>query len=180
MSAAAQRASPSDARQQAAPLLEVRELRTHFTTDAGRGARGRRGELRSSRAGETLGIVGESGSGKSVTALSIMRLLEDGAAIAGGEIIFRGRNVLTMRGQELRQLRGGDVAMIFQDPMTSLNPVLRIARQLIEGLRRARPLHRADRARARGGPARPDGHHERPSARSTPIRTSSRAACASA
>jgi peptide/nickel transport system ATP-binding protein len=115
------------------PLLEVRELRTHFTTDQGivRAVDGVSFEL---AAGEALGIVGESGSGKSVSALSIMRLLEDDATIAGGEIIFRGKNVVTLRGQELRQLRGGDVAMIFQDPMTSLNPVLRIARQLIEGL----------------------------------------------
>ena len=115
------------------PLLELRELRTHFTTDQGivRAVDGVSFEL---DAGEALGIVGESGSGKSVSALSIMRLLEDDALIAGGEIIFRGKNVLTLRGQELRQLRGGDVAMIFQDPMTSLNPVLRIARQLIEGL----------------------------------------------
>jgi peptide/nickel transport system ATP-binding protein len=118
---------------EALPLLEVRELRTHFKTDQGvvRAVDGVSFEL---RAGEALGIVGESGSGKSVSALSIMRLLEDGAEIAGGEIIFRGRNVLALRGQELRQLRGGDIAMIFQDPMTSLNPVLRIARQLIEGL----------------------------------------------
>jgi peptide/nickel transport system ATP-binding protein len=116
-----------------APLLEVRELRTHFTTDQGV-VRAVDGVSFALRAGEALGIVGESGSGKSVTALSIMRLLEDGAEIAGGEIVFRGRNVVALRGQELRQLRGGDVAMIFQDPMTSLNPVLRIARQLIEGL----------------------------------------------
>ncbi len=111
----------------------MRELRTHFTTDQGV-VRAVDGVSFALAPGEALGIVGESGSGKSVTALSIMRLLEQDAKIAGGEIVFRGRNVVTLRGQELRALRGGDVAMIFQDPMTSLNPVLRIARQLIEGL----------------------------------------------
>ena len=116
-----------------APLLEVRELRTHFTTDQGV-VRAVDGVSFALQPGEALGIVGESGSGKSVTALSIMRLLEQDAEIVGGEIVFRGRNVVTLRGQELRQLRGGDVAMIFQDPMTSLNPVRRISTQLVEAL----------------------------------------------
>jgi peptide/nickel transport system ATP-binding protein len=84
--------------------------------------------------GETVGIVGESGSGKSVTALSIMRLLEQPSRIVGGEVLFRGRDVLRMGQKELRALRGGDIAMVFQDPMTSLNPVLRVARQLSEAM----------------------------------------------
>jgi peptide/nickel transport system ATP-binding protein len=82
-----------------------------------------------------LGIVGESGSGKSVTALSLMRLLEEPARIVGGEVRFQGRDVLAMNADELRALRGDGIAMVFQDPMTSLNPVLRIARQLVETMR---------------------------------------------
>ena len=113
------------------PLLEVRELQTQFRMDEGV-VRAVDGVSFSLDAGETLGIVGESGSGKSVTALSIMRLLEGSSRIAGGEIVFRGRNIVVMSDQEIRSLRGGEVAMVFQDPMTSLNPVLRVARQLVE------------------------------------------------
>src|SRR6185369_12633960 len=87
------------------------------------------------REGEALGIVGESGSGKSVTALSLMRLLDEPARIVGGEVRFQGRDVLAMDPEELRALRGDGIAMVFQDPMTSLNPVLRIARQLVETMR---------------------------------------------
>jgi peptide/nickel transport system ATP-binding protein len=116
-----------------APLLEVRNLRTHFDTDEGT-VRAVDGVSFHVAAGEALGIVGESGSGKSVTALSIMRLLEEPARISGGSIVFRGRNVVSLSEDDVRRLRGGDVAMIFQDPMTSLNPVLRIARQLVEAL----------------------------------------------
>src|SRR5256885_13216311 len=94
-------------------------------------------------AGETLGIVGESGSGKSVTALSLMRLLEEPARIVGGEVRFQGRDVLAMNAEELRTLRGDGIAMVFQDPMTSLNPVLRIARQLVETMRTHGPFNDA-------------------------------------
>ena len=83
-------------------------------------------------AGETLGIVGESGSGKSVTASSLIRLLDEQARIVGGEVRFQGRDVVAMNQDELRTMRGNDIAMVFQDPMTSLNPVLRIARQMVE------------------------------------------------
>src|SRR5206468_8764864 len=85
--------------------------------------------------GETLGIVGGAGSGKSVTALSLMRMLDEPARVGGGEVRFQGRDVLAMNPDELRGLRGDGVAMVFQDPMTSLNPVLRIARQLVEAMR---------------------------------------------
>jgi peptide/nickel transport system ATP-binding protein len=115
----------------ATPVLAVENLQTQFHTDDGI-VRAVDGVSFAVHAGETLGIVGESGSGKSVTALSIMRLLEEPSRIAGGSIRFRGANVLAMTGTELRQMRGGSVAMVFQDPMTSLNPVLRIARQLVE------------------------------------------------
>jgi peptide/nickel transport system ATP-binding protein len=115
-------------------VLDVRDLQTQFFTDAGI-VRAVDGVTFSVAAGETLGIVGESGSGKSVTALSLMRLLEEPARIGGGEVRFQGRDVLAMNPDELRALRGDGVAMVFQDPMTSLNPVLRIARQLVETMR---------------------------------------------
>ncbi len=117
----------------AGPLLEIRNLRTQFDTDAGT-VRAVDGVSFTLDAGETLGIVGESGSGKSVTARSIMRLLDEGARIASGEIMFRGDDVMHLGREGLRSLRGGDIAMVFQDPMTSLNPVRRIAGQLVEGM----------------------------------------------
>jgi peptide/nickel transport system ATP-binding protein len=130
----ADRRSPTSARAPATTgtaVLDVRELQTQFFTDAGI-VRAVDGVSFSVAAGETLGIVGESGSGKSVTALSLMRLLDEPARIVGGEVRFQGRDVLAMNPDELRTLRGDGVAMVFQDPMTSLNPVLRIARQLVE------------------------------------------------
>jgi oligopeptide/dipeptide ABC transporter ATP-binding protein len=86
-------------------------------------------------AGETLGIVGESGSGKSMTALSILNLVPEPGKITGGKILFKNRDVVTMTSGELLEYRGGDVAMIFQDPMTSLNPVLRVGFQIEEAMR---------------------------------------------
>ncbi|WP_376096927.1 dipeptide ABC transporter ATP-binding protein [Roseomonas sp. CCTCC AB2023176] len=113
------------------PVLEVEDLRTVFLTDAG-AVRAVDGVSFSVGPGETLGIVGESGSGKSVTALSLMRLLEEPARIIGGAVRFQGRDVLTMRASELRDWRGDQAAMVFQDPMTGLNPVIRILRQVSE------------------------------------------------
>ncbi|MFI5012833.1 MAG: dipeptide ABC transporter ATP-binding protein [Hyphomicrobiales bacterium] len=113
------------------PVLAVSDLKTQFFTDDG-AVRAVDGVSFTVGAGEALGIVGESGSGKSVTAMSLMRLLEEPARIVAGSIAFQGRDVLAMSAAELRKLRGGGMAMVFQDPMTSLNPVLRIARQLIE------------------------------------------------
>jgi peptide/nickel transport system ATP-binding protein len=113
------------------PVLEVCNLFTQFFTDAGI-LRAVDGVGFTVTAGETLGIVGESGSGKSVTASSLIRLLDEQARIVGGEVRFQGRDVLSMTPEELRTLRGNDIAMVFQDPMTSLNPVLRIARQMVE------------------------------------------------
>jgi peptide/nickel transport system ATP-binding protein len=114
-----------------APVLDVEDLRTVFLTDAG-AVRAVDGVSFTVGPGETLGIVGESGSGKSVTALSLMRLLEEPARIIGGAIRFQGRDVLAMRGAELRDWRGDRAAMVFQDPMTGLNPVIRILRQVTE------------------------------------------------
>ena len=115
----------------AGPVLQVEDLRTAFLTDAGP-VHAVDGVSFTVAPGETLGIVGESGSGKSVTALSLMRLLEEPARILGGSVRFQGRDVLAMGPEELRQLRGNNMAMVFQDPMTGLNPVLRILRQLTE------------------------------------------------
>ncbi len=114
-------------------LLQVRDLRTWFLTDAGpvRAVDGVSFDL---RAGETLGIVGESGSGKSVCAKSIMRLLDEPARIVGGSILFQGRDLANLDEAAIRSVRGREIAMVFQDPMTSLNPVLRIARQLVEAM----------------------------------------------
>jgi oligopeptide transport system ATP-binding protein len=116
------------------PLLEVRNLETHFKTQDGVVKAVNNVSFSVDR-GETLGIVGESGSGKSVTSLSIMRLIPSPPGkIAGGEIIFDGENLLDLTDEEMRHVRGNRIAMIFQDPMTSLNPVLTIGRQLTESL----------------------------------------------
>jgi oligopeptide transport system ATP-binding protein len=113
-------------------LLDVRDLSVSFDSPAGaiHAVNGVSFEL---ARGETLGIVGESGSGKSVTNLSIMRLIPTPPGrIVGGEVIFDGRNLLSLSGSEMRAIRGKRIAMIFQDPMTSLNPFMRISQQLME------------------------------------------------
>ncbi len=115
-----------------APLLAVRGLSTEFRTDEGtvRAVNGVSLEL---PRGRTLGIVGESGSGKSVTSLSVMRLIPDPPGrIVGGQIEFDGRDLLALADEEMRRVRGRRIAMIFQDPMTSLNPFMRVADQLTE------------------------------------------------
>ena len=125
-------------------LLRVRNLRTQFPTEDGlvKAVDGIDFELQK---GETLGIVGESGSGKSVTALSIMRLLHFPGRIVEGEIWFKGRDLVKLPVEEMQKIRGAEIAMIFQDPMTSLNPVYRIGWQVAEPLR----LHkRFNKARA--------------------------------
>ena len=117
-----------------APLLEVRNLKTHFKTQDGVVKAVNDVSFHLER-GETLGIVGESGSGKSVTSLSLMRLIPSPPGkIVGGSIIFDGENLLDYSEEEMRHIRGNRIAMIFQDPMTSLNPVLTIGRQITESL----------------------------------------------
>jgi oligopeptide/dipeptide ABC transporter ATP-binding protein len=116
-------------------LLDVRDLRTYFHVMDGT-VRAVDGVSFSIRRGETLGIVGESGCGKSVTALTIMRLLDiPPAEVATGEILFEGRDIITMSDHEMRSLRGNDIAMIFQEPMTSLNPVFTVGNQIGEAVR---------------------------------------------
>ena len=112
-------------------LLEVNDLKTYFRTDDGI-VKAVDGVNFSIEKGETLAIVGESGSGKSVTCLTIMGLNPKKNTISSGEALFNGEDLLRMSARKLRQVRGNDVAMIFQDPMTSLNPVHKIGDQLIE------------------------------------------------
>jgi oligopeptide/dipeptide ABC transporter ATP-binding protein len=117
-----------------AALLEVRNLRTSFQSAAG-AVRAVDGVSWDIEQGETVALVGESGCGKSVSALSIMRLVAEPAGrIEGGEILYKGRDLLQLSEEQMREVRGRDIAMIFQEPMTSLNPVLSIGRQLTEGL----------------------------------------------
>jgi oligopeptide/dipeptide ABC transporter ATP-binding protein len=115
-----------------APLLEVKDLRTRFDTEAGP-VHVVRGVGFDIEKGKTLGIVGESGSGKSVTSMAVMRLLpKPSGVIEGGEVLFNGEDVLKFPAQKMRSIRGKKVSMIFQEPMTALNPVHTVRRQLAE------------------------------------------------
>ena len=126
------------------PLLEVRDLRTYFATEDGE-FRAVDGIGFAIAAGRTLGIVGESGCGKSVTALSIMRLVPSPPGyIAGGAALFDGVDLLTLPVLQMRELRGNRIAMIFQEPMTSLNPAFKIGEQIAEGIRRHRRVGRRE------------------------------------
>ncbi len=116
-------------------VLEVKDLQTYFKTDAGI-VKAVDGVSFILHEGETLGIVGESGSGKSVTNLSVMRLIPSPPGkVVGGEAIFEGRDILALSEKEMRKIRGAKISMIFQDPMTSLNPFLRISTQMVETIR---------------------------------------------
>jgi peptide/nickel transport system ATP-binding protein len=132
----------------AEPLLEVRNLKVSFRTEDGV-VRAVDGVSFTVSEGETLGIVGESGSGKSVTMMSVMRLIIDPNARFEGEVIYKGRDLMTLNQAELRQVRGSEIAMIFQDPMTSLNPVYRVGWQISEQIRaHERVSKQAARSRA--------------------------------
>jgi peptide/nickel transport system ATP-binding protein len=122
------------------PLLEVRDLRTYFSVDGGE-LRAVDGVSFSVAPGRTLGIVGESGCGKSMTALSIMGLIpQPPGRIVGGEIRFDGVDLLKLKPAELRERRGNQISMIFQEPMTSLNPAFTVGDQIVEGILRHRPV----------------------------------------
>lgn len=130
-------------------LLEIKDLKTRFYTQ-GRVIKAVDGVSYSVEEGETLAVVGESGCGKSVTALSVMGLIPwPPGKITGGEVLYRGKNLLTMSKEEVRKIRGKEISMVFQEPMTSLNPVLTIERQLTEtvethlGMTRAEARERA-------------------------------------
>jgi len=125
------------------PLLEVRDLHTEFRTGAGV-VPAVDGISYTVERGETVAIVGESGSGKTAGALSILRLIPDPPGrVTRGEILFAGRDLLRLSDEEIRQVRGADIGMIFQEPMTSLNPVLTIGRQITETLEQHRGADRA-------------------------------------
>jgi oligopeptide transport system ATP-binding protein len=131
------------------PILEVKGLKTHFKTDAGI-VKAVNGVSFSVGKGETVGIVGESGCGKSVTNLSIMRLIPSPPGkIVGGEVLFEGQDILDLPESELRKIRGNKISMIFQDPMTSLNPFLRISTQMIETIQLHEKNVSKEEARAR-------------------------------
>jgi peptide/nickel transport system ATP-binding protein len=128
------------------PLLEIKGLSTEF--------RLRQGLLKAVRcvdltveAGETLALVGESGCGKSMTALSIMRLIPPAGRITSGSVLFKGKDLLKLSDEEMRDIRGNRIAMVFQDPMTSLNPVFTIGNQVAEGLRIHRGLSKKEAER---------------------------------
>jgi oligopeptide transport system ATP-binding protein len=117
-------------------ILQVKDLQISFSTYAGE-VEAVRGVSFDLRRGETLAIVGESGSGKTVTAKSLMRLLpEANTLIKDGEVIFEGENLLTLSEQRMQKIRGSKIAMVFQDPMTSLDPTMRVGKQIAESLRK--------------------------------------------
>ncbi|SHI88048.1 oligopeptide transport system ATP-binding protein [Geosporobacter subterraneus DSM 17957] len=124
-------------------LLEVKNLRTSFFTHVGE-VKAIGGVSFALDKGEAIGIVGESGSGKSVTSLSIMRLLQYPGKIVEGELIFKGQDLVKKSDKEMQAIRGNEIAMIFQDPMTSLNPVYTVGDQIIEAIRRHQGLNKAE------------------------------------
>lgn len=127
-------------------LLRVQDLKTHFDTEDGV-VQAVDGVDLTLRRGETLGIVGESGSGKSVTSLSILRLIDTPGRIVAGQIMFDGTDLLTLSNEEMRLVRGNRISMIFQQPMTSLNPVFRVGDQIIEALQIHQGLSGAEASR---------------------------------
>ena len=143
-------------------LLEVKDLHVSFRTEDGV-VKAVDGVSFTLDRGEVLGIVGESGSGKSVTAMSIMRLINDPNLIVSGEVIYKGRNVTALDDTEMYEVRGREIAMIFQDPMTSLNPVYTIGDQIMRGdpdslttSRRRRRERHGDRPAAQVGIPKPE------------------------
>ncbi|OPA28739.1 peptide ABC transporter ATP-binding protein [Bacillus cereus] len=115
-------------------VIELKDLQTHFQTEEGT-VKAVNHVSFSVREGETVCVVGESGCGKSVTALSVMGLIAESGSVVGGDILYEGKSLLRMKEKELRSLRGNDIAMIFQEPMTSLNPVFTVGEQIVETLR---------------------------------------------
>ena len=161
----------------AEPLLDVRDLKVSFRTEDGL-VKAVDGVSLTLSEGETLGIVGESGSGKSVTMMSVMRLINDPNARFEGEVLYKGHDLMTLSPDQMRAIRGTGISMIFQDPMTSLNPVYRSAGR--SPSRSGRTTRSPSRRR---GPGRsscwPPWASRRPPNGSTVTRTSSPVACGS-
>ena len=120
------------------PILKIENLKTSFMTSGGE-VQAVRGVSFSVGKGEILGIVGESGSGKSVTSMSILRLLADTARIKDGSILFEGEDLTKLSKKQIRKIRGEKIAMIFQDPMSSLNPLIPVGKQVSEMIREHHP-----------------------------------------
>jgi peptide/nickel transport system ATP-binding protein len=159
------------------PTLVVENLRTHFFTRAGV-VKAVDDVSFAVQRGRVLGLVGESGSGKSVTGFSIIGLVDPPGRIVGGRVLFNGEDLVSADEKRLRHLRGDRVAMIFQDPMMTLNPVLRIDTQMVETIRAHDPAwarRASGRATRWGASAFP-----RPTSGSRPIRINSPAECANA
>jgi len=125
------------------PLLQITNLHTSFFTDAGE-VKAVRGVSFSLEKGKTIGLVGESGCGKSVTALSILRLIPFPGRIVEGKVIYNGKDLISLSEYEMQKIRGADIAMIFQEPMTSLNPVLTIGNQISEAISLHQNLNKRD------------------------------------
>ena len=125
------------------PLLEVRDLKVSFRTEDGL-VKAVDGVSFTIGEGEVLGIVGESGSGKSVTMLTVARLINDPNAVFEGQVLYKGRNLMELSEKEMRDVRGVEIAMIFQDPMASLNPVYRIGWQIEEQIRAHMPVSKRE------------------------------------
>ena len=124
------------------PLLEVRDLKVHFDTEDGT-VRAVDGVSYTVDSGETLGIVGESGSGKSVSSLTVMGLTRSASAQISGEVLFNGKDLLSASDDEMRSIRGDDIAMIFQDPLSSLHPFYKVGAQIVEAIRVHRDVSKA-------------------------------------
>ncbi|MEA2443899.1 MAG: peptide/nickel transport system ATP-binding protein, partial [Thermoleophilales bacterium] len=124
------------------PLLSVRDLRVHFETEDGL-VKAVDGVSYDVAAGGALGIVGESGSGKSVSSLTVMGLTRMRNAHISGEVLFEGKDLLTASNDELRKIRGNDIAMIFQDPLSSMHPFYRVGDQIVEAVKAHRDVSKA-------------------------------------
>ena len=133
MTQAATPIQSGDTTQKSGTVLEVKDLHVQFRVHGGT-VRAVRGLNLTIPAGTTVGLVGESGCGKSVSALTVMRLLEQNARVAKGEIKFRGKDLLKLSEQQMQQVRGNDISMIFQEPMTALNPVFSVGDQIAEAV----------------------------------------------
>ena len=161
------------------PILSIKDLTVEFDTEDGivNAVTDVSYDLAPAR---SLGVVGESGSGKSVSVMSVLGLIPAGRVVRG-EAIYKGRDLLKLPQRELRDIRGGEMAMIFQDPMTSLNPVLTVGDQIGGGAQGAQPGHGRRRcAEARRSSCSSSSASRSPRSASTSIRTSSPAACGSA
>ena len=161
-----------------APLLEIEDLHTHIVLREGT-VRAVDGVSLYVDPGETLGIVGESGCGKTMTALSIMDLLPVGGHIADGSIHLDGRQISGLSDEQMRNIRGNEIGMIFQDPLTSLNPTMTVGKQIAEAVQLHREVSR-EQAMERAAEVLGLVGLPRPESGSTSTRTSSPAGCGSA